>query len=254
MSHLLCDTAMEGTLSEVKRLLESGQAVITERYGGYTALLWAAYNDHVHVVQYLLEEGGASVTEQDGAGNTPLLCAVDKGSLNTATYLLRHKGANITETDRQDRTVWFWFKYHCDYDNGIPVQKADLYSLLRCFGSPDPNPDAFIATISVDHRYFTLAHRELLQQTERAHSNPNLLPYRLHRLDLLGRERDGGSDCARWLIPDLQNIVLEYLSDPAALLAYLPDAALGAEAVIAEAAAANEWARADGRNVRHPLA
>ena len=240
----LCDAAYEGELPGVKRLLESGEAVITERdENGWTAVHCAASNDHVHVVQYLLEEGGASITEHSPAGTTALICAAQHCNLNTATYLLRHKGANITETDRQDRTVWFWFKYHCDYDNGIPVQKADLYSLLRCFGSPDPNPDAFIATISVDHRYFTLAHRELLQQTERAHSNPNLLPYRLHRLDLLCRERDGGSDCTRMLVPDLQSIVLGYVCDAATLLAYLPDAALRAEAVIAEAAAADEWAK-----------
>jgi len=73
----------------------------------------------------------------------------------------------------------------------------------------------------------------------------------MHRLNLLCRKRDGGSDCERWLIPDLQNIVLEYLYDAATLLAYLPDAALRAEAVIAEAQEADDWARTGRRNVHY---
>ena len=244
MKYPLCNAAMEGTLPEVTRLLESGQAVITELKNGWTALLWAAWNDHTHVVQYLLEEGGASITEcTQGIGVTALLCAVRKGNLNTATYLLRQGGASITETDNDGDTVWYWFKYSCRCEPGSPVQKADLYSLLRCFGSPDPSPDAFIASVDEDAETFTPAHREMLSRTERAHASPNLLPYRLHRLDLLCRERDGGSDCTRMLVPDLQSIVLGYLCDAATLLAYLPDAALRAEAVIAEAAAADEWAK-----------
>ena len=50
------------------------------------------------------------------------------------------------------------------------------------------------------------AYRELLLQTERAHSNPNLLTHRAQRLELLHK----GSDFARLVIPDLQNIVAEY--------------------------------------------
>ena len=85
----------------------------------------------------------------------------------------------------------------------------------------------------------------MLEQTERAHTHPLLFRYRAHRLDLLCRERDGGSDCAPWLIPDLQNIVLEYLMSDA-LVQYLSAEELWAEAVIAEAAAAEEWGRERG--------
>ena len=48
---------------------------------------------------------------------------------------------------------------------------------------------------SINGRGFTDAHRELMHQTERALAQPTLLAYRMHRLDLLCRERDGGSDC-----------------------------------------------------------
>ena len=75
-------------------------------------------------------------------------------------------------------------------------------------------------------------------QTERAHAHPLLIRYRAHRLDLLGWEQ--GSDRARLLIPDLQNIVLEYqLCD--GLVQYLSAEELLAAAVMAEAAAAAEW-------------
>ena len=96
-------------------------------------------------------------------------------------------------------------------------------------------------------------------QTERAHAHPLLLRYRAHRLDLLGWERGipnartrsqrqayrPGSDCTRILIPDLQNIVLEYLLSDA-LVQYLSEEELLSEAVIAEAQAAEEWGRERG--------
>ena len=99
--------------------------------------------------------------------------------------------------------------------------------MLRCFGSP-ATPDAFIASIVERERTFTPAHRDLLVQTERAHSHPLLLRYRAHRLDLLGWSAPA-SDCTRILIPDLQNIVLEYLLSDA-LVHYLSADELLAEA------------------------
>jgi hypothetical protein len=125
------------------------------------------------------------------------------------------------------------------------MQKADVYSVLRCFGSPAPTPDAFFASIENRFGHFTPAHRDLMVQTERAHAHPLLLRYRTHRLNLLGWERDGGSDCTRILIPDLQNIVLEYLMSDS-LVQYLSEEELLAEAVMAEAQAAEEWGRGRG--------
>jgi hypothetical protein len=178
--------------------------------------------------------------------------------VETVQFLLRECGADIADVTIRGENAWSVMRANLNFLNPAtqqPTDLADLYSVLRCFGSP-VDPDAFIEGLQYhdedDEGDEAPAHpvqRELLMKTERAHASPNLLPYRLDRLDLLCRERDGGSDCARWLIPDLQNIVLEYLSNPAALLAYLSDAALRAEAVIAEAAAADEWARNQGRGV-----
>ena len=253
MSYPLCDAAEAGKLDRVRQLLQSGEAVITERdrYGS-TALHMAAMNDHVHVVQYLVEEFGASITEHNADGKTALLFAVQVGSLNTATYLLRQAGASMIEVNVHGEEEWTWFKdYYQDYEL-TPVQTADLYSLLHCFGSPDPDPDAFVANIR-DTRYFTPAHRELLLQTERAHAHPDLTLFRARQLQLLhGRDYTSvdqeieASECT--MIRDLRNITMGYLAAPVDLLALLPDAALMSEAVIALVAEGEE--REQGRRVR----
>jgi hypothetical protein len=199
----------------------------------------AACRDHVHVVQYLLEEGGASITERtERGGFTALLKVVICNHYKTATYLLRHGGASITDSDDDGRTVWNWFKVHCElFSDRTPAQKADLYSLLRCFGSPEPNPEAFIAGIRESPR-FSPADRELLLQTERAHAHPDLTLFRARQLQLLhGRDHTRvdaeieASECT--MIRDLRNITMGYLAAPIGLLALLPDAALMSEAVIA---------------------
>jgi hypothetical protein len=131
---------------------------------------------------------------------------------------------------------------------------ADLYSVMRCYGSPN-DATAFISGLQYAVGYdeeeidedgepkpvlgpLPLAHRDLLLQTERAHVSPNLLPYRAQRLALLHQ----GSDFADIIIPDIQNMVAAYAQPTA-------EAQLSA-AVIAEAAEADEHARVHGRVVR----
>ena len=119
-----------------------------------------------------------------------------------------------------------------------PANLADVYSILRCYGAP-ADPTAFIEHLKYDagdwHGPLPTAHHGLLLQTERAHASPNLRPYRAQRLALLHE----GSDFARIVIPDLQNIVAEYAQPTAA-------DQLSA-AVIAEAAEAEKHARVHGR-------
>ena len=175
------------------------------------------------------------------------LGAVDRGHTNIVFCLLHKGGADITVTDKCVQTVWSRFKTRCGYSYDTRQQIADLYSVLRSFSSRAPTPDAFIASIENPHDRFTPAHRDLVVQTERAHSHPLLLRYRAHRLDLLGWSAPA-SDCTRILIPDLQNIVLEYLLSDA-LVQYLSEEELLAEAVMAEVQAAEEWGRERGMHM-----
>jgi len=268
--------AHEGNLDEVQRLFRTGEASPTDRDGdGWTALLWASHGEQLHVVQWLLREGGSSIDEADNdgwtallyaAGNqnwdtvrwlleeggadvhdrsndgwTALLWAVQYLHVATVQFLLRECGAAIADVRNNGRDVWANMKLGLERrdkdDLPKPAALADLYSVLRCYSSPT-DPTAFIEGLIIYSDVLPAAHRDLLLQTERAHANPNLGPYRAQRLALLHE----GTDFADIVIPDLQNIVLG-LAQPTA------EDQLSA-AVIAEAAEADEWARVHGRNVR----
>jgi len=280
--------AYKGDLNEVQRLFRMGEASPTDRdAGGRTALLYAAEGDQLHVVQWLLRQGGSSIAETDndgwtvlhyaaahaenwdfvrwllqegGAdvhdrnihGETALLLAAYHLHAEKVQFLLRECGAAIADVEEDGRDVWAYMKMRLEDHNGDslppPAELADLYSVLRCYGSP-ADPTVFIEGLQYDVRNdeytervengpLPAAYTDLLLQTERAHASPNLRPYRAQRLALLHE----GTDFADIVIPDLQNIVVG-LAQPTA------EDQLSA-AVIAEAAEADEWARVHGRNVR----
>ena len=243
------DAAVADDLDQVKRLVLSGEADINAvSHRGWTPLHLAAGYGSFDMVRWMIEEGGADVAARSNPhGVTALLRAVYRGRTDVVSWMLRKAGADVTDINKNGHSTWNRFTYRCQCSGGTPLQNADLYSVLRSFGSPPCTPDALLASIKENPVLgFTAAHRDMLQQTERAHAHPLLLRYRAHRLDLLGWKQ--GSDCTRMLIPDLQNIVLEYLSG--ALVQYLSEEELLAEAVMAEVEAAEDWARAEGRNVR----
>jgi hypothetical protein len=103
----LLAAAERGDLSTVENLLRTGAGHIQERdQRGMTALLRAALNGHVHVVQFLLsEKGGASVTEVDRYGNTALLRAAAHDRLSTQYLLSEEGGASISEANGDGDTA-----------------------------------------------------------------------------------------------------------------------------------------------------
>jgi hypothetical protein len=252
--------AVGGHLHAVQWLLREGGSSINERSdAGETVLHFAAISRNQDMLRWLVQEGGADLHARDYDGRTVLMSAMLFFHAASVQFLLREHGADITDVDHQGMDVWAHLKdslwrRKMDADSAEqwlrPVEIADVYSVLRCYGSP-ADPTAFIAGLERlegrhDGRFINgplpAAHRELLLQTERAHASPNLLPYRAQRLALLHE----GSDFARIVYPDLQNIVAEYAQPTA-------DAQLSA-AVIAEADEADEHARVYGRNVRRRVA
>ena len=84
----LYDDAKSGDLEQVTQLVEQG--IDKNQVSGadnQTSFDIAATNNHLHVVQYLLEQG-ADMEKSDMYGNTPLLHAANLGHLEITRYLL----------------------------------------------------------------------------------------------------------------------------------------------------------------------
>jgi hypothetical protein len=98
----------DGNLPSVRYMLNHG-ARITERDNeGKTALLHAAYNGGLEVLQYLLSfDSGASITEADDEGNTALLLAAGEICYPAKVqWLLEYGGAQIIDTNNEGASVW----------------------------------------------------------------------------------------------------------------------------------------------------
>jgi hypothetical protein len=104
MSDLLA-AAAKGDLMSVKSLVEGHASVVDVDKYGRTALLLAAFNDQLPVLQFLLTEGGASVQEVDKDGRSVLLLAALWGHHRIVTWLVEEGGATIAETDKGGDTA-----------------------------------------------------------------------------------------------------------------------------------------------------
>lgn len=92
--------AQEGHLAVLQWLLSKEVAApITERdHSDYTALLLAVREGHLAVVRWLLsKESGAKITERDIAKQSALLLATEKGHLEVMKCLILEGGAKITK-------------------------------------------------------------------------------------------------------------------------------------------------------------
>ena len=98
--------AWNGHLPMVQWLLQKGGARIDEADNdGETALLLAAWNGHLPMVQWLLAEGGARIDDANNQGSTALLYAALNGHLPVVQWLLAEGGARIDETDIGGKTA-----------------------------------------------------------------------------------------------------------------------------------------------------
>lgn len=95
-----------GHLEVVEWLLstEGGTSLARKDNHGRTALLWAAQNGRLGVVQCLLSNG-ASIKEQSQYGRTALLLAAEFGHLEVVEWLLKEGGVSLNEKDNQGCTA-----------------------------------------------------------------------------------------------------------------------------------------------------
>lgn len=61
----------------------------------FTALIWAAHEGKVSVVDFLLNAPNIDINKQDRSGNTALMRAISKGHENIAQRLLETQGINV---------------------------------------------------------------------------------------------------------------------------------------------------------------
>ena len=102
----LFEAAKNGDLEMVKRVLNSGRAVLVMDEQGSTPMHWAAFGGQNHVIQYLLDSPGFSVNERNRNNVTPLHWAAINGHRDTVDLLVS-RGAEIDACDDEGRTPLF---------------------------------------------------------------------------------------------------------------------------------------------------
>lgn len=102
----LWQAAFDGDLEGVKRAAARGDSVNAQGRGGFSALLAAARNGHLDVVQYLVEHGADINKRDNNRDKTPLTAAAFKGHADIIEYLLQH-GAEIN-----DQSINKWTALH----------------------------------------------------------------------------------------------------------------------------------------------
>src|SRR5262249_10201254 len=99
----LLDLVRRGRVEAVKRTLEKGANPNEKRFGGTTALMYAAQSGQVEIIKALLAKG-AKIKQQDDDGDDALIYAAidDRGE---AVKELINAGANINLQNKTGNTA-----------------------------------------------------------------------------------------------------------------------------------------------------
>lgn len=95
--------ASQGRLDIVQWLLDHGADVNLQNIDGQTALVHAILKNHEYIVRLLLQHG-ADINIQDDQGTTPCIAAAFKGNKNVVQSLLDQR-VNINTQDYHGRTA-----------------------------------------------------------------------------------------------------------------------------------------------------
>lgn len=120
--------AYKGKLPFVKRLVEAGADV---NLYGWPPLIYASFNGHAAVVDYLLKKG-AEVNATTANGSTALLFAARFGHLEVVELLLQNN-ADPNLANERGATAIDW---------ALKTENTDIADLLRKAGGHPGNPEA----------------------------------------------------------------------------------------------------------------
>ncbi|KFB69243.1 ankyrin repeat domain-containing protein [Candidatus Accumulibacter vicinus] len=120
--------AYKGKLPFVKRLVEAGADV---NLYGWPPLIYASFNGHAAVVDYLLKKG-AEVNATTDNGSTALLFAARFGHLEVVELLLQNN-ADPNLANERGATAIDW---------ALKTENTDIADLLRKAGGRPGNPEA----------------------------------------------------------------------------------------------------------------
>lgn len=120
--------AYKGKLPFVKRLVEAGADV---NLYGWPPLIYASFNGHTAVVDYLLKKG-AEVNATTDNGSTALLFAARFGHLEVVELLLQNN-ADPNLANERGATAIDW---------ALKTENTDIADLLRKAGGRPGNPEA----------------------------------------------------------------------------------------------------------------
>jgi len=90
LNESLMDAALYGLIEDVRKAIENGADVDARDEIDNTALVWAASNNNVAIVDLLLKNG-ANVNARNSIGWTPLISASNNGNTETVKLLVEYK-------------------------------------------------------------------------------------------------------------------------------------------------------------------
>jgi ankyrin repeat protein len=112
--------AFLGRANYVKRLVDAGAEI---NFFGWPPLVYAAYNGHTEIVEYLIGRG-ADVNGKAENGSSALFFASRFGHLETVKALLKHR-ADLTILNDKDETAVDW---------ALKGKNSDIEDILRKAG------------------------------------------------------------------------------------------------------------------------
>ncbi|MDD3050639.1 MAG: S1 RNA-binding domain-containing protein [Candidatus Cloacimonetes bacterium] len=89
LNESLMDAALYGLTDEVRKSIDNGADVDARDEIDNTALVWAASNNNLEIVDLLLQNG-ANVNSRNSIGWTPLISAANNGNVETVKLLVKY--------------------------------------------------------------------------------------------------------------------------------------------------------------------